>query len=119
MRVFEDYKAVRHVGVNAPFSLTVVTLRGCVHDLELDCLVRLLHEHQVSLPRVLVSVEHVLEVLERDEVSALAVVDELVAIVVVIIEGQLVWMWAAILRERNSLAKRETDMAATMILEFI
>lgn len=117
--VFQHYETIWHVVVNAFLTLTVVTLGCCIHDLELHCLVRLLHQHEVAGSRVFVSVEHVLEVLEGDEISALSVIDELIAIVVVIIEGQFVWVWVAILKERNSLVKRETDMAATMVLEFI
>lgn len=117
--VLKHYKTIWNVVVNAFLALTVVALRCCIHDLEFDCLVRLFDEHEVSSSWVFVSVEHVLEVLEGDEIGALAVIDELIAIVVVIIEGQFVWVWVAILKERNSLVKREMDMAATMVLAFI
>ena len=119
LRILQHYETIGHIVVYAFLALTVVTLRRGIHGLKSDCLVGLFDEHEVSDLGVLVAIEHVLEVLEGDEVGALAVIDELVAIVVVVVEGQFVCVGAAVLRERNSLRKRETEMAATMVLEFI
>lgn len=119
LRILQHDEASGHVVVNAFLTLAVVTLRRCIHYLEPDTLIRLFDKHEISNLWVLVSIQHVLEVLERDEIGALLEIDELISIMIVIVEGQFVLVSFAVLMERNSLVKRETEMAATMVLEFI
>lgn len=76
--------------MNAFLTLAIVALRCSIYYLEPHTLIRLFNKHEISNLRVFVSIKDMLEVLERDEIGVLLVINELISLVIVIIEGQFV-----------------------------
>ena len=86
----QDYKPVRHVESHTCQFFREVASGYGLHDLELGRLIRLLSNHEISSLRVLVFVQDMLEILQRDEVCALGVVGQGEWLFVAVIEGNLV-----------------------------
>jgi hypothetical protein len=90
-------------------------LRDGLNYLKLGCFIRLFCDDEVSDLRVLVLVEHVLEVLQRYDVCSLGVVDLRNQVLVVIIEGDLVYLPPGVLIEINYLQKRKMEIPPTAV----
>lgn len=109
-RIPQNHEAVRHVILKPDYScgvFAVVTLRQRLNDFEGDGSIGLLVGNKVSDRRLIVLVEHMLEVFEWNEESSFWVVDGLSFLWVTMkIEGNLIWFWEVV-TDCNKLSCKE------------
>lgn len=88
--ISEDNKAIGDVEGDCGEIFGVIGAREGLNNLELGCFVRLFGNDEVSDLGILVLVEHVLEILQRNDVSSLGIVRLTLQVLVAVVEGDLV-----------------------------